>query len=34
MKEKYQNLFEPIKIGKLEIKNRFVMAPMGPGGLM
>ena len=33
MKEKYQNLFEPIKIGKLEIKNRFVMAPMGPGGL-
>ncbi|MDS0525394.1 FAD-dependent oxidoreductase [Clostridium sp. SHJSY1] len=33
MKAKYQNLFEPIKIGKLEIKNRFVMAPMGPGGL-
>ena len=33
MKEKYYNLFEPIKIGKLEIKNRFVMAPMGPGGL-
>ncbi|MBI6872164.1 FAD-dependent oxidoreductase [Clostridium aciditolerans] len=33
MKTKYQNLFEPIKIGKLEIKNRFVMAPMGPGGL-
>lgn len=33
MKQKYQNLFEPIKIGKLEIKNRFVMAPMGPGGL-
>jgi 2-enoate reductase len=33
MKEKYYNLFDPIKIGKLEIKNRFVMAPMGPGGL-
>jgi 2-enoate reductase len=33
MKEQYRNLFEPIKIGKLEIKNRFVMAPMGPGGL-
>lgn len=33
MKQKYQNLFETIKIGKLEIKNRFVMAPMGPGGL-
>lgn len=33
MKQKYKNLFEPIKIGKLEIKNRFVMAPMGPGGL-
>lgn len=33
MKQKYENLFEPIKIGKLEIKNRFSMAPMGPGGL-
>jgi 2-enoate reductase len=33
MKEQYRNLFQPIKIGKLEIKNRFVMAPMGPGGL-
>ncbi|MBF8984024.1 FAD-dependent oxidoreductase [Lutibacter sp. B2] len=33
MKTQYANLFEPIKIGKLEIKNRFVMAPMGPGGL-
>lgn len=33
MKEKYKILFEPVKIGKLEIKNRFVMAPMGPGGL-
>ena len=25
-------LFTPIKIGSCEIKNRFVMAPMGPGG--
>jgi 2-enoate reductase len=33
VKAKYKNLFEPIRIGKLEIKNRFVMAPMGPGGL-
>ncbi len=33
IKEKYKVLFEPIKIGSLEIKNRFVLAPMGPGGL-
>ena len=33
MKEKYKILFEPIKIGSLEIKNRFVLAPMGPGGM-
>lgn len=33
MKDKYKILFEPMKIGKLELKNRFVMAPMGPGGL-
>lgn len=33
MSKKYSNLFEPFKIGKLEIKNKFVMAPMGPGGL-
>jgi len=33
MSKKYRNLFEPFQIGKLEIKNRFVMAPMGPGGL-
>jgi len=29
----YTNLFTPIKIGKLEIKNRFALAPMGPLGL-
>ena len=29
IKEKYKVLFEPIKIGSLEIKNRFVLAPMG-----
>ncbi|WP_251861702.1 FAD-dependent oxidoreductase [Clostridium sp. Marseille-Q2269] len=33
MDTKYSNLFEPIKIGKMEVKNRFVMAPMGPAGL-
>ena len=34
MKEKYKVLYEPMKIGKLEIKNRFVMAPMGPAGFV
>ena len=29
----YANLFTPVKIGKLTIKNRFAMAPMGPLGL-
>ncbi|MBU3111081.1 oxidoreductase [Clostridium lacusfryxellense] len=33
MTHKYKKLFESIKIGSLEIKNRFVMAPMGPLGL-
>lgn len=33
MTKKYLNLFEPIKIGNLQIKNRFVFEPMGPGGL-
>ncbi len=30
---KYKKLFEPIKIGSCEIKNRFALAPMGPLGL-
>lgn len=30
---KYKNLFTPVKIGSVEIKNRFAMAPMGPLGL-
>ncbi|URZ14498.1 FAD-dependent oxidoreductase [Clostridium felsineum] len=30
---KYKRLFEPVKIGKCEIKNRFALAPMGPLGL-
>lgn len=30
---KYLNLFQPIKIGNVEIKNRFALAPMGPLGL-
>ncbi|AJC66566.1 MULTISPECIES: FAD-dependent oxidoreductase [Dickeya] len=33
MNPNHKILFEPFNIGKLEIKNRFVMAPMGPGGL-
>lgn len=30
MKLTHKAFFEPIKIGKLEISNRFFMAPMGP----
>jgi len=30
---KYSRIFEPIKIGKVEIKNRIAMAPMGIFGL-
>lgn len=30
---KYKKLFETVKIGSCEIKNRFAMAPMGPLGL-
>lgn len=33
MKQKYKKLFESVKIGSVEIKNRFAMAPMGPLGL-
>lgn len=33
MVQKYKKLFEPVKIGSLELKNRFAMAPMGPLGL-
>ena len=29
MKQGYQKFFEPMKIGKLEVKNKFFMAPMG-----
>ena len=29
----YDILFQPVKIGKLELKNRFMMAPVGPLGL-
>lgn len=29
----YQTLFTPTRIGKLTLKNRFAMAPMGPLGL-
>ncbi|MDW2799805.1 FAD-dependent oxidoreductase [Clostridium boliviensis] len=30
---KYKNLFTPIQIGSVTIKNRFALAPMGPLGL-
>lgn len=33
MRMKYKNLFTPVKIGSVTIKNRFAMAPMGPLGL-
>ena len=34
MASKFRRLFEPIKIGEVEIKNRIAMAPMGIGGLL
>jgi 2-enoate reductase len=33
VKGKYSKLFEPISIGKVEMKNRIAMAPMAIGGL-
>ena len=33
MNRQHEILFSPTKIGKLEIKNRYVMEPIGPGGL-
>jgi 2-enoate reductase len=33
MHRDHELLFSPIRIGKLEIKNRYVMEPIGPGGL-
>lgn len=30
---KYGKLFEPFKIGSLELKNRFIMGPMAPFGM-
>lgn len=32
MNKNYSKLFEPFKIGKVEIPNRYSMAPMGPVG--
>ena len=34
MRPSYPKLFEPINIGKVEIKNRIAMAPMGAVGLI
>lgn len=33
MNKNHSILFKPIKIGTVEIKNRYAMAPMGPAGL-
>ena len=30
---KYKNLFTPVRVGSITLKNRFAMAPMGPLGL-
>ncbi|MET3602004.1 FAD-dependent oxidoreductase [Martelella mangrovi] len=32
MKQEHEILFEPMKIGSVEIKNRYVMEPIGPVG--
>ncbi len=32
MENKYERLFTPFKIGKMEVKNRIVMSPMGHRG--
>lgn len=34
MKKEYEILFTPFKIGNVEIKNRFVLAPMGQTSLI
>ncbi len=31
MANEFKHLFTPLKIGKVEIKNRFFVAPMGDG---
>ena len=33
MNKQHEVLFTPVRIGKLEIKNRYVMEPISPGGL-
>ena len=33
MAKKYSKLFDPVKIGNLEIANKFFMAPMGIVGM-
>ena len=33
VKSQFSKIFEPITIGKVEIKNRIAMAPMGITGL-
>jgi len=33
LKNTHEILFTPVKIGGLELKNRYVLAPIGPSGL-
>ncbi len=33
MNKSYKRLFETVRIGSVDIKNRYAMAPMGPLGL-
>ena len=33
MKKEYEALFTPLRIGNVEIRNRFAMAPMAMGQL-
>jgi len=34
MEKRHKLLFTPTKIGECELKNRYAMAPLGPGGLV
>ncbi|HUL21501.1 MAG TPA: FAD-dependent oxidoreductase [Thermodesulfobacteriota bacterium] len=34
MKGSFKHLFEPVRIGKVEIKNRIALAPMGTGSIL
>ena len=34
MQESFKHLFEPVRIGRVEIKNRIALAPMGTGSIL